>query len=90
MNDTSRINQVVPSIKGQDIFDVLERDFFLFHETKQVIYVLPPVTYAFHSELDAIKREMLGVSFPSTSIWKRISMFVDKWNVPESSFATTS
>ena len=36
-NDTSRINQVVPSIKGQDIFDVLERDLFLFHETKQII-----------------------------------------------------
>ena len=33
-NDTSKIDQIVANIKGQDIFDVLDKDFYLFHETR--------------------------------------------------------
>ena len=81
-NDISIINKSGSNIKGEEILKVMEKDLFLIYETKKVIVGLPLVSYTFYSELDAVNIEMLAISFPSTSVWKRISMFVDKWNVP--------
>ena len=53
------------NVKGQDILD---KDFYLLHETRKIIFDLPPVTYKFHSELDAINIEMPTMYFPSTPI----------------------
>lgn len=68
------------NVKGQDIFDVLDKDFYLLHEMRKIIFDLPPITYKFHFELNAINIEMLVVSFPSTPISQKISMFASKWN----------
>ena len=65
---------------------------------RQTINGLPLVTYSFYSELDAISREMLAVPFPANPIWKRITMFANKWTnvenyssalVPVSQFSRT-
>ena len=70
-NDLSDINQLTSGIKGQDIFDILEKDFYLFFILRKTINGLPPVTYSFYSELDAISREMLAISFPSNPTRKK-------------------
>lgn len=85
MNDTSTIDQLTTNIKGHDIFEVIEKYFCLLHMTRQIIDGLPPLTYVFYSEQDAVSREMLAVSFPANPTWKRVSTFANKWNVPESS-----
>lgn len=36
---------------------------------RQTINGFPPVTYSFNSELDAINREMLAVSFLANPTW---------------------
>ena len=89
-NDTSKVGHIVANIKGEDTFDVLDKYFYLFHETRKTLFDLPPITYKFHSELDVINREMLAVSFPSTLAWQIISMFANKWNYLESSSITTT
>ena len=48
INDTSKVDQIVANIKGQDIFDVLDKYLFLFHETRQIIFDFPPLTYKFY------------------------------------------
>ena len=90
MNDTSKVDKITTNIKGPDIFDVLDKDFYLFHEMRKIIFNLPPITYKFHSELDAINREMLAASFPSMPVWQIISMLANKWNDLESSSTTTT
>ena len=89
-NGTSAIDKLDLNIKGQHIFEILDRDFFFFHESRQVIFGLPPPPYNIYSELDVFRREMLVASFPSKSIWQRISMFTSKWNIPESPSTTTT
>ena len=79
MNDISNIDQLTSKVKGQDIFDILENDFSLLYMTRKIINGLPPITYSFYSELDAISREMLTVYFLENPIWQRISMFSNKW-----------
>jgi hypothetical protein len=76
----SNIDQSASNIKGQDIFDILENDFSLLYMMRQTINGLPLVAYSFYSELDAISREMLALSFLANPIWQRISMFSNKWN----------
>ena len=78
-NDLSDINQSTSSIKGQDIFHMLQRDFYILFMMRQTINGLPSITYSFYSELDAIKREMLAVYFPTNPTWQRILMFASKW-----------
>ena len=78
MNDISNIDQLTSKVKGQDIFDILENDFSLLYMTRKIINGLPPITYSFYSELDAISRDMLAVSFPINPTWQRISMFASK------------
>ena len=63
-NDTSHAGKIMTNVKGKDIFDVLDKYLYLLHETRKIIFVLPPVTYKFHSKFDAINREMLAVAFP--------------------------
>ena len=63
-------------------------DFYLLFMIRETINELPPVTYSFYFDLDAINIEMLAVSFPTNPIWQRISMFANKWtNVENSSSA---
>ena len=52
---------------------------------RQIINRFPLVTYTFYFELNAMSRDMLGMSFPANPIWKRISMFPNKWNNIEAS-----
>ena len=67
-NDTSAIDKLDLNIKGQHIFEILDREFFLFHEIRHVIFGLPTPSYNFYSELDVISREILAASFPAKSV----------------------
>jgi hypothetical protein len=84
-NDISNIDQSKSNIKGKDIFDILEKDFYLLFMLRKIVNGLSPVTYSFYSELDVISREMLVVPFPTNPIWQRIYMFSNKWNDIEAS-----
>ena len=66
-------------IKGQDILNVLEKNFNLLYIMKSAVISLPPITYFFYSNLDLDSRETLVVSFHSNSIWQRISTFAARW-----------
>ena len=83
-NDTTFIDKLDPIIKVQDIFEVLDRDLFLFYETKKIISGLPPSSYNFYSYLDVINIDLLEAAFPTNSIWQRISQFASKWTTLES------
>ena len=90
-NDLFYFNQIISGIKGQDIFDILQRDFNLLFMMKHIVDGLPAVTYSFYSNLDAISREMLAISFLSNPNWQRILMFANKWiNQENSSSAIVS
>lgn len=90
MNDTYAIDKLGLKIKGEHIFEILDKDFFLFHEIGRVIFGLPPSSYIFCSELEVISREILVASFPTNFVFQRISMFASKWNIPESPSTITS
>jgi hypothetical protein len=83
-NDTTSIEKLDPIIKGQDIFEILDRDFFLFYETRKIIIGLPPPSYNFYSYLDVINTDLLETTFPSNSVWQRIDQFASKWTTPDS------
>ena len=48
-NDITAIDKLDLIIKGPDIFEILDKDFFLFHEIKKLIFGLPPPSYNFYS-----------------------------------------
>ena len=82
-NDTSTFNHLSTVIKGQDIVNILEKDFELLSMMKEIVLSLPPITYFFYSDLDLDCRETLVVSFPANSVWKRISTFSSRWTESE-------
>ena len=83
-NDTSLIDKLDPVIKGNHIYDVLDKDFCLYYEVRRIISNLPPPSYNLFSDLDVVNRDLLAVAFPSSSIWQRIAQFASKWNVSRS------
>ena len=80
-NDTSLIDRLDPIIKGNHIYDVLDKDLCLYYEARRIISNLPPPSYNLFSDLDVVNRDLLAVAFPSSSIWQRIAQFARKWNV---------
>ena len=70
-------------IKGQDIVNILEKDFELLSMMKETVPSLPPITYFFYSDLDTDSRETLVISFPANSVWQRISTFAARWTESE-------
>lgn len=78
VKDTSVIDSLDPIIKGRDIFQVLDKDLFLFHETRQIIYGLPPPSYNLYSDLDTLHRDLIAATFPPSSIWKQIVELANK------------
>ena len=66
-------------IKGQDVVNILENDFELLSMMKETVLPLRPIIYFFYSHLDSDCREALVVSFPTNSVWQRISMFASRW-----------
>lgn len=75
---TSVINNLDPIIKGRDIFQILDKDLFLFHETKQIIYGLPPPSYKLYSDLDTLHIDLIAATFPPSSIWREIVELANK------------
>ena len=69
INDITAIDNPGLIIRGQDIFDILDKYFFLFHKIRKLIFGLPPPSYNFYLELDVISREMLATTFPAKSVW---------------------
>ena len=84
-NDLSNFNQIISGIKGQYIFDILQKDFNLLFMMRRIVDGLPSITYSLYSELDAISREMLAIYFPTNPTWQRILMFSSKWTNQENS-----
>ena len=71
--DTSSIDQLDPLIKGHHIYEVLDKEFCLFYETRKSISSLPPPSYNLYSDLDVVNRDLLVVAFLTSSSWERIS-----------------
>ena len=82
-NDTSAFDHLSAVIKGQDIVNILEKDFELLSMMKENVMSLPPITYFFYSDLDTNNREALVVSFPANSVWQQISTFASRWTESE-------
>ena len=82
--DTSSIDQLDHLIKGHHIFEVLDKEFCLFYETRNIISSLPPPSYNVYSDLDVVNQDLLAVEFPTNSVWQRISQFANKWILSES------
>ena len=78
-NDKSTFDHHSTVIKGNDIINIFEKDFELLSMMKEDVMSLPPITYFFYSDLDSDCRETLVVSFPSNSVWQRISTFIARW-----------
>ena len=68
-DDTSSIDRLDPLIKGHHIFEVLDRECFLFYETRKIITSLPAPSYNFYSDLDVVNHDLLSATFPSSSVW---------------------
>ena len=83
-NDTSRIDKLDPIIKGSHIYDVLDKDVYLYYEARIIISNLPPPSYNLFSDLDVVNKDLLAVAFPASSVWQRIAQFSSKWNFSES------
>ena len=79
--DTSLIDKLDPVLKGRCIFDVLDKDFCLYFETRRIISNMPSPSYSLFSDFDVVNRDLLAVAFPSSSVWQRITHFAHKWNV---------
>lgn len=73
--NTSYIDQLDPIIKGHHIYEVLNKEFFPFYETRRIISSLPPPSYNLYSNLDVVNRDLLVVAFPASLGWQRISQF---------------
>ena len=83
-DDTSSIDKLDPIIKGHHIFEVLDREFFLFYETRKIITDLPSPSYNLYSDFDVVNQNLLEVAFPANSVWQRISQFSNKLTPSES------
>ena len=68
-NDTSLIDRIDPIIKGNHIYEVLDKDFCLYYETRRIISNMAPPSYNLFSDLDVVNRYLLVVAFPSSSVW---------------------
>ena len=66
-DDTTSIDQLDPIIRGNHIYDVLEKAFCLFHEVRRIISNLPPPSYNLYPDLDVVNQDLLVVAFPSSS-----------------------
>lgn len=62
-DDTSSIDKLDPIIKGHHILEVLDRDFFLFYETRKIITSLPSPSYNLYSDLDVVNRDLFVAAF---------------------------
>jgi hypothetical protein len=78
-NDRSTFDHLSTLIKGHNIVNILEKDFELLCMMKEVILSLRPISYFFYSNLDSDSREILAISFPTNSVWQRISTFAARW-----------
>jgi hypothetical protein len=78
-NDNTLIDKLDPISKGRDIFEVLDREFFLFYETRNIIVGPPSPSYNFYSDLDVVNRDLLAIAFPANLVWLRIAQFASKW-----------
>ena len=82
--DTSSTDQLDPIINGHNIYEVLDKEFCLFYETRRRISTLPSPSYNLYSDLDVSNQDLLAIAFPSSLAWQRISQFVSKWILSES------
>ena len=83
-DDTSPIDKLDPIIKGHHIYEVLDKEFCFFYETRRRISSLPLPSYNLYSDLDVVNHDLLAVAFPASLAWQRISQFANKWILSES------
>ena len=83
-DDTFSIDQLDPLIKGHHIYEVLDKEFCLFSETRKIRSILPPPQQNLYSYLDVVNHDLLVVAFHASPVWQRISQFASKWILSES------
>ena len=57
--DTSDIDQLSSILRGEDLQDILSKDFTILHQLRHLNRGFSPLSYGFYVELDALYRNML-------------------------------
>lgn len=76
--DTSNIDQLPSIIRGEDLQDILIKDFAILHQLRHLNKGFPPLSYGFYAKLDALYRNMLVSDLPTSPIWKKIEAMANK------------
>ena len=76
--DTSDIDQLSSIIRGEDLQNILSKDFTILHQVRNLNKGFPPLSYGFYAELDALYRNMLVSDLPASPIWKQIEVVANK------------
>ena len=76
--DTSDIDQLTSIIRGEDLQNILSKDFTILHQLRNLNKGFPPLSYGFYAELDALYRNMLVSDLPASPIWKQIEAVANK------------
>ena len=66
--DTLDIDQLSSIIRGEDLQDILSKDFTILHQLRSLNKGFPPLSYGFYAELDALYRNMLVSDLPASPI----------------------
>ena len=83
-DDTSSIDKQDPIIKVYHIFEVLDRECFLFYEARKIITSLPSPSYNLYYDLYVVNQDLLTAAFPASSVWQIICQFSNKRTLSES------
>ena len=65
-------------IRGEDLQNILSKDFTILHQFKNLNKGFPPLSYGFYVELDALYSNMLVSDLPASPIWKQIEVVANK------------
>lgn len=76
--DTSDIDHLPSSIRGEDLQEVLSKDFTILNQLRHLNKGFPPLSYNLYVELDTLHRNILVFDFPASLIWKQIEAIANK------------
>ena len=65
-------------IRGEDLKNILSKDFTILHQLRNLNKGFPPLSYGFYAEMDALYRNMLVSDLPASPIWKQIEAVANK------------
>jgi hypothetical protein len=65
-------------ITGEDLQNILSKDFSILHQLRNLNKGFPPLSYGFYPEMDALYINMLVSDLPASPIWKKIEFVANK------------